>query len=195
MNAAQVRAKARTAVKRREEQLEQEEIEGGELNLVPYMDIVTNLVIFMLGSLTAGLLLGNINSALPEYADQKGALSTTPPENEEPPLALVVAVTKENIKLFSLSGLEGTLNAPKLISKAKQDGVEYEFTKLSEAALEIVKRRWPKDEDRTEKSFEVVLMADPEISYDIVIKTMDAVRRSPDGTILFPYILFSSGIK
>ena len=195
MNAAQVRAKARTAVKRREEQLEQEEMEAGELNLVPYMDIVTNIVIFLLGSLTAGLLLGNINSALPEYADQKGALTTTPPANDEPPLGLVVAVTKENIKLFSLSGLEGNLKEPKLTSKAKKDGVDYDFAKLSEVALEIVKRRWPKNEDRPEKSFEIVLMADPEISYDIVIKTMDAVRRGSDGTILFPDILFSSGIK
>jgi len=34
-SAQRVRAKARAAVKRREDQIEQEEIESGELNLIP----------------------------------------------------------------------------------------------------------------------------------------------------------------
>ncbi len=37
MNASQVRAKARAAMRRRAEEIEQEEIEGGEINLVPYL--------------------------------------------------------------------------------------------------------------------------------------------------------------
>ena len=61
MNAAQVRAKARMAMKRREEEIENEEMEGGELNLVPYLDIVTNVMLFLLATVTSGLLLGNIN--------------------------------------------------------------------------------------------------------------------------------------
>ena len=31
---------------------EQEEIEGGEINLIPYLDIVTNLMLFLLASMT-----------------------------------------------------------------------------------------------------------------------------------------------
>lgn len=195
MNSAQVRAKARTAVRRREEQIEVEEMEGGELNLVPYMDIVTNIVIFLLGSITAGLLFGNINSSLPEYADSGGAVSTEPVEPTEPAIQLVVAVTKEKVSLFSLTGLEGTLTEPKFTVKASKPGVEYDFKKLTVAAQEIVKRRWPKKDDRPENSFEVVLMADPEIEYDVIIQTMDSIRRASDGQILFPDILFSTGIK
>ena len=52
MNAAQVRARARMAMKRREEEIELEEIEGGELNLVPYLDIITNVVLFLLASVS-----------------------------------------------------------------------------------------------------------------------------------------------
>ena len=71
MNAAQVRAKARLAMKRREEQIEDEEMEAGELNLVPYLDIVTNVMLFLLATVTSGLILGNINSALPQYSSSE----------------------------------------------------------------------------------------------------------------------------
>ena len=57
MNAAQVKAKARMAVKRREEHVEDEEMESGELNLVPYLDIVTNIMLFLLATVTSGLIL------------------------------------------------------------------------------------------------------------------------------------------
>src|SRR5512138_921162 len=110
MNAAQVRAKARMAMKRREEEIERDEIEGGELNLVPYLDIITNVVLFLLASVTTGLVLGTVNSALPEFsaaATAAGPKAQNPAE--EPPLQLVVAVTKKEIQLFSLSGLEGTV--------------------------------------------------------------------------------------
>ena len=57
MNSAQVSAKARMEMKRREEEIEQEEMEGGELNLVPYLDIVTNVMLFLLATVTSGLIL------------------------------------------------------------------------------------------------------------------------------------------
>ena len=69
MNAAQVRAKARIAVERREEQIEAEEIEGGEINLIPYLDIVTNLMLFLLASISTGLVMGQINTTLPDQGD------------------------------------------------------------------------------------------------------------------------------
>ena len=41
LSAQRVRSKTRNAVRRREDQIEQDEIESGELNLIPYLDIVT----------------------------------------------------------------------------------------------------------------------------------------------------------
>src|SRR5215813_10881311 len=103
------------AMKRKEEAIEQEEIEGGELNLVPYLDIITNVVLFLLASVTTGLVLGTVNSSLPEYSPTAAetAEPQAAPENE-PPLQLVVAVTKTELRLFSLSGLEGTPAEPKV---------------------------------------------------------------------------------
>ncbi|MBI4510084.1 MAG: biopolymer transporter ExbD [Deltaproteobacteria bacterium] len=195
MNAAQVRAKARMAMKRREEDIEQEEIEGGELNLVPYLDIVTNVMLFLLATITAGFVLGNINSALPEYAESAAAVNQQNKQDDEPPVQLVVAVTKKELLMFSLSGQEGTLQAPKLRVPAKEQGVSYDFQQLTDAAAEIVKRRWPSKDDRPENSREVILMADGEIPYNLVVATMDALRQAKDGMILFPDILFSTGIQ
>src|SRR4030095_7042461 len=130
------------AMRRREEEIEQSEIEGGELNLVPYLDIITNVVLFLLASVTTGLVLGTINSSLPEYAEGAAPSELPPNPTDEPPLQMVAAVTKTEIQFFSLSGLEGSLTAPKLRVPAKIPGVDYDYKKLTDAALEIVKRRW-----------------------------------------------------
>jgi len=115
-NAHQVRAKARFAVKRREEQVEQDEIESGEINLIPYLDIVTNLMLFLLASVSAGVMLGQLNTMLPDKAPAGASANQTTPSQkpEDQPLKMVVSVTKENIILWSVSQREGTLQAPKL---------------------------------------------------------------------------------
>ncbi len=143
MTAAQVRARARMAMRRREEEIEQDEMEGGELNLVPYLDIITNVVLFLLASVTTGLVLGTINSSLPEYAEGAAPVNPQPNPADEPPLQLVVAVTKTGLQLFSLTGLEGTLQEPKLRLPAQTSGAAYDYAKLTAAVKEIVDRRWP----------------------------------------------------
>ena len=65
-SAQRVRAKARAAIKKREDDIEQDEIESGELNLIPYLDMVTNLMLFLLASVSAGLILVQIDSTLPD---------------------------------------------------------------------------------------------------------------------------------
>lgn len=116
-SAHQVRAKARLAVKRREEAVEQEEIEGGEINLIPYLDIVTNLMLFLLASISAGVLLGQLNTMLPDKAPAGASATNDKPDTkpEDQPLKMVVSVTKEQIILWSVSQREGTLKEPKLV--------------------------------------------------------------------------------
>jgi biopolymer transport protein TolR len=215
MNAAQVRAKARMAMNRREEEIETDEREGGELNLVPYLDIITNVVLFLLASVTTGLVLGTVNSSLPEFSAASASAEAAANPTDEPPIQLVVAVTKKEIQLFSLSGLEGTVQAPKLKLSA-QNGT-YPYGKLTEIARDIVKRRWgdkpptsvvngkPEclkdgkaialDQCRPEKATEVFLVVDGDVRYEVVISAMDALREAPDGTVLFPGVIFSSGIQ
>jgi biopolymer transport protein ExbD len=116
-SAHQVRSKTRLAVKRREEQVEQDEIESGELNLIPYLDIVTNLMLFLLVTISAGILLGQLNTMLPDRAPAGASAKPTPPDTppDEQPLKMVVSVTREQIILWSVSQREGTLQQPKLV--------------------------------------------------------------------------------
>ena len=114
-SAQRVRSKTRAAVKRREDNIEQEEMESGELNLIPYLDMVTNLMLFLLASVSAGLILVQIDTTLPDKAPP--SVSANPPPQTNPddqPLKLFVSIKRDEMLLWSASGLEGTLAAPHL---------------------------------------------------------------------------------
>ncbi len=199
MNAAQVRAKARAAMKRREEEIEQEEIEGGEINLIPYLDIVTNLMLFLLASITAGLILGQLNTTLPDKGQSQGAMKDNDPDKSpnEKPLKLVVSVTKGQILVWSISGLEGTLDNPKAKIPRKADqGKEkpipaFDYQLLNDTLYSIARTRW-NGKERKLPTYQAVLMADGDIPYGTIIATMDAMRcrfpaaEQPGKTCLFP---------
>jgi biopolymer transport protein ExbD len=113
-SAQRVRSKTRAAIKRREDAIEQDELESGELNLIPYLDIVTNLMLFLLASVSAGLILAQIDTTLPDKAPPNLTKPTTPQQNpDEQPLKLFVSIKRDEMILWSATGLEGTLNAPK----------------------------------------------------------------------------------
>lgn len=114
LSVQRVRSKARAAVRRREDQIEQDEIEAGELNLIPYLDIVTNLMLFLLFSISAGIIFTQIDTALPDKKAPEAIAQANPsPNPDEQPLKMVVSITRDRIVLWSISGLEGTLQVPK----------------------------------------------------------------------------------
>jgi biopolymer transport protein TolR len=183
MNAAQVRGRARKAMARRADEVEQDEIESGELNLVPYLDIVTNIMLFLLASVSAGFILGQINTTLPDHAPAAAAAQPADPNKnpDEQSLQLVVSVTKTGVFLWSVSGLEGTLAQPKaragrLPDQAGVDGARYDLTPISTALHEIASRRW-RGKLRALETYEIILQADGEVPYGTIIDTMDVLRR------------------
>lgn len=115
LSAQRVRSKSRAAVRRREDQIEQEEVESGELNLIPYLDMVTNLMLFLLFSISAGIIFTQIDTTLPDKSE--AATTNTTPQQQNPddqPLKMVVSVTKDKLLLWSITGIEGTLAQPKV---------------------------------------------------------------------------------
>src|ERR1022692_3435340 len=62
------RSQVRAATRRMRDHVEEIEEEAGELNLVPYMDIVTNIIIFLLASVVNQVALGNVNVTVPVSA-------------------------------------------------------------------------------------------------------------------------------
>ncbi len=182
MNSAQVRSKARAAMLRREDEVEEEEIQGGEINLVPYLDIVTNLMLFLLASITSGYILGQINTTLPDHSTASTKPAVDPAQKpDEQPLQLMVSITKNRMILWSVSGLEGTLDAPKatagLMPPVKaSDPPVFDYQKINQALIEIATRRW-EGKLRPMDTYEILLQADGDIPYETVVAAMDNMRR------------------
>jgi biopolymer transport protein ExbD len=124
-SAQRVRSKTRSAVKRREDAIEQDELESGELNLIPYLDMVTNLMLFLLASVSAGLILVQIDTALPDRAPPSAKPASPSNDPKEQPLKLFLSVNPTEMILWSATGLEGTLKQPKpgyVFKRTGQDG-------------------------------------------------------------------------
>src|SRR3954452_7002199 len=83
------RGQVRAAMRRMRDHNEELEEEAGEINLVPYMDIVTNIIIFLLASVVNQVPLGNINVSSPTFGAGPGEVS---PDPEKPPLNLTVTI-------------------------------------------------------------------------------------------------------
>jgi biopolymer transport protein ExbD len=168
------RKQVRAACRRLREQNEEAEEETGEINLVPYLDIITNIIIFLLASVIHNVPLGNVNVSAPTIGASGGA-SDTP---EEKPLNLTVTAANGGFIVAASGGVLPTI-------PRKPDG-QYDYKALTDKLLEI-KKEYPNE---TKATFN----ADPEIPYTFVVETLDAMREDPGQKPLFPDIVFSAGI-
>jgi biopolymer transport protein TolR len=173
------RSQVRAATRRMRDHVEELEEEAGELNLVPYMDIVTNIIIFLLASVVNQVALGNINVSVPTISGGGAAAEDTPPP-EKPPLNLTVSVGASG---FTVAASGGVLP---LIPKLPNG--QYDYKALTVKLREI--KSDPNNAEETKANFN----ADANIPYDIVVATLDAMRQGDDGKILFPDVAFAAGI-
>ncbi len=173
------RGQVRAACRRMREHVEEIEEEAGELNLVPYMDIVTNIIIFLLASVVNQVSLTNINVTVPAISSGGGAAEENEPP-PKPPLNLTVSVGASG---FTIAASGGVLPiVPKLPNG------RYDYTSLTNKLKEI--KSAPDNAEETKANFS----ADATIPYDIVVATLDAMRTTDDGKILFPDVAFAAGI-
>ncbi len=174
MTKRQVRARMR----RMREKYEEAEEETGEINLVPYMDIVTNIIIFLLASVVNQVPLGTVNVSSPTFGGAGGEA-----HEDKPALNLTVTVGQSG---FTLAGSGGVMPPiPKLPSG------DYDYNALTAKLAEIKKEF----SDETKATFN----ADAVTPYDIVVKTLDAMRTYKDekdqqDKLLFPDVVFAAGI-
>src|SRR3954454_14052260 len=170
------RRQVRAAMRRLKTEHDEAEEETAEINLVPYMDIVTNIIIFLLASVVQQVPLGNINVSSPTIG---GAGAPADTEPETPPLNLTVTVAANG---FIVAG-SGAVIPP----IPKLPNGQYDFdglnNKLSEIKKEIA-------HGETKATFN----ADSYVPYEMVVKTLDAMREDKAGKPLFPDIVFAAGI-
>ena len=174
------RSQVRAATRRMRDHVEEIEEEAGELNLVPYMDIVTNIIIFLLASVVNQVALGNINVASPTI-QSGGGPSDQDQQPEKPPLNLTITVGATGYIVGASGGV--LPNIPKLANG------QYDYKTLTTKLQEIKSN--PDNAEETKATFN----ADANIPYDIVIATLDAMRQTDEGKVLFPDVNFAAGIQ
>jgi biopolymer transport protein TolR len=170
------RRQVRNAMRRLRTEAEEAEEENTEINLVPYMDIVTNIIIFLLASVVTQVPLGNINVSSPTFGVGAGG---EPKEEAEKPLNLTVTVAANG---FIIAG-SGAVIDPIL----KLGNGQYDFDGLTNKLAEIKRTVAPTE---TKATFN----ADAYIPYELVVKTLDSMREDKKGKLLFPDIVFAAGI-
>jgi len=156
-----------------------------ELNIVPFLDIVVNIIMFLLMTLTTVAFFSQVEAALPEY--RKGGIGKRGADNES--LNLNVTVTRAGLIVSGSGGKLArgcTTTAPgRVITVPAAMNGEHDWNGLTNC----VKRVKEQFSDETR----VTLSADPEVPYEDLVAAMDAVRG--DESELFPDVLLSAGIR
>jgi biopolymer transport protein ExbD len=149
-----------------------EELEsaGEELNLIPYMDIMVNLVLFMLVSITSFLSFTILNASIPQL-DTNASQTVTEAQKKEDLLLILHVNDKGYTVEANVTG--GKPIGKKVIPKTTiegQEGKGYDTQALTDH-LATIKERF-QEEDK------ILIIADAAVEYENIIKTMDATRET-----------------
>jgi biopolymer transport protein ExbD len=159
----------------------------GELNIVPFLDIVVNIIIFLLATTQYVLAVAEIEANLPTLGRRVGQ---TRLDDQSSNLNLTVIITRAGVSV----GASGGWMAPGCTTTTSQGGSvavptrngRYDWAQLTACARRI------KGEFPNEKK--VIVSADPEIEFEHLIGAMDALR-SHGTEELFPEVMISAGLR
>lgn len=175
----QLSAAQRSKVRRLSRPKEAEEgEEAGELNVVPFLDIITNVLMFVLATV-AVTFTATIDSTPPSLGG-KGAIRV---DSKSLNLSVFIVTDGFSIKASGGNVATGCQTAGPGLAVPKRN--EYDFDGLTVCAqrLKAASQEF-KDESQ------VTITANPGIDYQTVIRTIDALRHSKEGEDLFPDVHF-----
>ncbi|MEM1417704.1 MAG: biopolymer transporter ExbD [Myxococcota bacterium] len=158
-----------------------------ELNIVPFLDIVVNLIMFLLMSISSVAFYAQVEASLPSYS--RGGVGSRPNPDERP-LNLNLTVVDNG---FILAGSGGKLapgcqeTATGSVITVPKTGASYDLAALRTCATRV-KAEFPDE-------VKVTVSADPLIEYQYVVQAMDAVRENDEGETLFDEVLLSAGVR
>ncbi len=165
----------------------------GEINIVPYLDIMVNLIMFLLMVQATSIVLGMINVNAPSYAPP-GPANQGPKPDPEKALRLTVGIAADGFYIAAKGGVlpgEAPAETPPAAEgePAKQqptiprrpDG-RYDFAALTRK-LRGIKAAFPKVDA-------IYIAADNATAYQDIVRTLDASRSDASGP-LFPNVAFT----
>ena len=143
--------------------------DGGELNVVPYLDIIMNVMMFVLASVSVVF-----TAAIPTSA----AEANTRPEPRPPEaLALTAMITSQGVSLKTARG--------SIAPGCGDYGAGLTISGRDLAALAACARRLKGASPSYAAEHEVLVTASPDVPYADVVAVMDALRSDERGP-LFP---------
>lgn len=161
---------------------------GGELNIVPFLDIIVNILIFVLATVAVTF---------------TATIETTPPSSggkgpriisESKSLNLTLFITNDGVSLKAAggsiaTGCEGI--GPGITIPAKGSDPDGQPVIDYAAITQCAKRLKDQNPDFKDET-QIRITASNNISYRKLINTIDAVRSTQDGKeTLFPDVLFA----
>jgi biopolymer transport protein TolR len=153
----------------------------GELNIVPFLDVVVNLMLFLLATSAATMALAQVEVEPPASCQRCPGVRRG--------LDLSVTLASSGISVAGRGGrlapgCEELTSGPGVTIAARPEG--YDFSALRACAARV-HAAYPEEDS-------VILTADPHVPYADVIAAMDALRGSA-GAELFPRVRLSAGLR
>jgi biopolymer transport protein TolR len=154
--------------------------EAGELNVVPYLDIITNILMFVLASVSVSFI-GSIDTTAPSIGGSRVRADVS-----SKALNLVAVLAGQGITLKTSGGsiAPGCLDYGSGITLPKLPSGEYDLRGLTSCAKHL-KNANVSFKDETQVS----ITSNPDIDYKTVIDVMDALRADGEEE-LFPEVHF-----
>jgi biopolymer transport protein TolR len=157
--------------------------EAGEINIVPFLDMVVNIMMFVLATV-AVTFVSTTDATLPPF---KGV------RESQRELNLAVMLTNDGIAVKTAqgnvaTGCEGYGPGLTIAARGRDRGGEpvYDFEALT-ACVSKLKSLSPSFQNEAQ----VRIAASSNISYRSVVDCIDHVRAGPSGEALFPEVLFA----
>jgi len=157
--------------------------EGGELNIVPFLDIITNVLMFVLATISV-----TFTTMIDSQPPKASGSSARPPTKPSLSLNIVVIDTGFIVSAFGQrigEGCQGPGSGLAVGLKTTDGTKDYDYASLNACAKRL-KNQVPEAGDETAAT----LTANKDVPYQVIISTIDAIRRDDEGKDLFPDINF-----
>jgi biopolymer transport protein ExbD len=165
-----------------------------DLDLTPFLNILFMLILAIL-AMTSWTQMSMLNVQAPQISGGGGGGDVADPLQASA-LNLTVFVLKDGFNIgasgATLDGnAEGRSGQPyiPMVERTLASGakiVDYNVEKLQQKLLEF-KRNFKQEES-------MILSADGNVSYDVIVRVMDAARKTKDNEVLFPAVAFAAGV-
>ncbi len=166
---------------RRQSHEEEDEGEDGELNLTPYLDMITTLVIYLVFTFQIVIEFRMIELLPPELG--QGTASA-----KEPEATVTLFMRNDGYLLLAAeetTQFQATIQIPKIADREKAGQKVFDTVKLHETL-----KQWKKDYRLGES---LIMVGETGTPYRDVVSAMDAVRNDEDK-VMFPAILFGAPV-